>query len=77
MTDTIELPIPITALTKAVDEIMKERGYAPAESIEGRTIKMKEFAEKYCGGKAMPWIRLFIFDESNVIDNVKGSDTNA
>lgn len=63
MTDTIELPISITALTTAIDEIMEERGYAPAESIEGRTIKMKEFAEKYCGGKAMPWIRLFIFDE--------------
>lgn len=38
---------------------------------------MKEFAQKYCSGKEMPWIRLFIFDGSKVIDNVKGSDSNA
>ena len=72
MTDTIELPIPLKMITSAVDEIMKKRGYAPAESTEGKTIKMKEFAQKYCGGKAMPWIRLFIFDEFPEVDFKNG-----
>lgn len=72
MTDTIELPIPLKIITSAVDEIMKKRGYAPVESTEGKTIKMKEFAQKYCGGKAMPWIRLFIFDEFPEVDFKNG-----
>ena len=72
MTDAIELPIPVSILTNAVDEIMKERGYVPSESIEGKTIKIKEFAHKYCGGKAMPWVRLFIFDEFPEVDFKNG-----
>lgn len=62
MPEVIELPIP-TALTTAVDAIMRDRGYVPAESLEGKTIKMKEFSKKYCGSKSDKWIRLFIFDE--------------
>lgn len=72
MTDAIELPIPVSILTNTVDEIMKERGYVPSESIEGKTIKIKEFAHKYCGGKAMPWVRLFIFDEFPEVDFKNG-----
>ena len=63
MTKSIELTIPIDTLIDAIDEIMQKRGYVPAESLDGRTIKMKEFSEKYCGKKAPNWIRLFIFDE--------------
>ena len=63
MTKSIELTIPIDTLIDAIDEIMKKRGYVPAESLVGRTIKMAEFSEKYCGKKAPNWIRLFIFDE--------------
>lgn len=59
MDHVIELPISLDVLTTAVDEFMQKRGYAPSESLNGKTIKMKEFAQKYCG-KAMPWIRLFI-----------------
>lgn len=77
MNSFIKLPISLNTLTTVVDEIMKKHGYVPTESTEGKTIKMKEFAQKYCCGKAMPWIRLFIFDGSKVIDNVKGSDSNA
>ena len=63
MTKSIELTIPIDTLIDAIDEIMEKRGYVPAESLVGKTIKMKEFSEKYCGKKAPNWIRLFIFDE--------------
>lgn len=59
----MQLTIDHTELTNAIDGIMKERGYAPSESIDGKTIRIKEFAKKYCGGKAVPWVRLFIFDE--------------
>ncbi|MBA1393669.1 hypothetical protein EQ500_07285, partial [Lactobacillus sp. XV13L] len=62
MADVIDLPIPIDALTTVVDKIMQKRGYVPAESLEGKTIKMKEFSKKYCGSKSDKWIRLFIFD---------------
>jgi hypothetical protein len=70
--DVIELPIPTGALITAVDSIMQERGYVPAESLEGKTIKMKEFSKKYCGSKAVPWIRLFIFDEFPEVDFKNG-----
>lgn len=63
MTKSIELTIPIDTLFDAIDEIMQKRGYVPTESLVGKTIKMKEFSEKYCGKKAPNWIRLFIFDE--------------
>ena len=63
MTKSIELTIPIDTLIDAIDQIMEKRGYVPAESLVGKTIKMKEFSEKYCGKKAPNWIRLFIFDE--------------
>lgn len=72
MDNVIDLPIPINTLTKAVDEIMQVRGYAPSESLTGKTIKIKEFAKKYCGGKAMPWVRLFIFDEFPEVDFKNG-----
>lgn len=72
MDNFIDLPIPISTLTKAVDGIMEKRGYVPSENIDGKTIKMKEFAQKYCGGKAMPWIRLFIFDEFPEVDFKNG-----
>lgn len=72
MDHVIELPISLDVLTTAVDEIMQKRGYAPSESLTGKTIKMKEFAQKYCGGKAMPWIRLFIFDEFPEVDFKNG-----
>ena len=63
MAKVIDLPIPVETLTGVVDQIMEKRGYVPAESLIGKTIKMKEFSEKYCGKKAPNWIRLFIFDE--------------
>ena len=63
MTNVIDLPIPVETLASVVDQIMEKRGYVPAESLVGKTIKMKEFSEKYCGKKAPNWIRLFIFDE--------------
>lgn len=63
MANVIELPIPVEALSEPVDQIMLKRGYVDAESLVGKTIKMKEFSEKYCGKKAPNWIRLFIFDE--------------
>ncbi|RHW53686.1 DUF771 domain-containing protein [Lactobacillus bombicola] len=66
--DVIELPIPTGALITAVDTIMQERGYVPAESLKGKTIKMKEFSKKYCGNRAPEWIRTFIFDEYPEVD---------
>lgn len=72
MDQVIELPISLDVLITAVDKIMQKRGYIPSESLTGKTIKMKEFAQKYCGGKAMPWIRLFIFDEFPEVDFKNG-----
>lgn len=63
MSDVIELPIPITALTTAVDEIMKERGYAPAESLTGKTISIKDFAKKYCYPHGQAWVKANILYE--------------
>ena len=63
MANVIDLPIPVETLTGVVDQIMEKRGYVPAESLVGRTIKMKEFSEKYCGKKAPNWIRLFILTD--------------
>jgi hypothetical protein len=55
--DVIELPIPITALTTAVDTIMKERGYVPEDNLIGRTIGIKEFAKKYCNPHGKEWVK--------------------
>ena len=49
MANVIDLPIPVETLTGVVDQIMEKRGYVPAKSLAGRTIKMTEFSEKYCG----------------------------
>ena len=38
-------------------ELMKK------ESVEPRTIGMKEFCHDFCHGKGEEWVRLFIFDE--------------
>ncbi|WP_233551989.1 MULTISPECIES: DUF771 domain-containing protein [unclassified Lactobacillus] len=72
MTDLVNLQIQVGPLIEVVDQIMQERGYVPAESLEGKTIKMKEFSKKYCGSKAVPWIRLFIFDEFPEVDFKNG-----
>lgn len=72
MEDIVQLPISIGALTKAIDGIMKNRGYVPADSLVGRTIKMPEFSKKYCGNKADKWIRLFIFDQYPEVDFQNG-----
>lgn len=44
-------------VTEEVQEILKQ------ESIEPRTIGMKEFCRDFCHGKGEQWVRLFIFDE--------------
>lgn len=72
MEDVVQLPISIGTLTKAIDGIMKNRGYVPADSLVGRTIKMPEFSKKYCGNKADKWIRLFIFDQYPEVDIQNG-----
>lgn len=51
---------------------MEKRGYVTSENIDGKTIRIKEFAKKYCGGKAVPWVRLFIFDEFLEVDFKNG-----
>ena len=48
-------------IIKAVDEIMKERGYVPEDSIKGKTIGIKEFAKKYCYPHGIDWVKAEIF----------------
>ena len=48
-------------IIKAVDEIMKERGYVPEDSIKGKTIGIKEFAKKYCYPQGIDWVKAEIF----------------
>lgn len=72
MTDLVNLQIQVGPLIEVVDQIMQERGYVPAESLEGKTIKMKEFSENYCGNRAPEWIRTFIFDEYPEVDVKNG-----
>lgn len=60
MNSFIKLQISLNTLTTAVDEIIKKHGYVPTGSTEGKTIKMKEFVQKYCGGKEMSWIYSFL-----------------
>lgn len=72
MSDFMELPISIDPLINKIDQIMAERGYVPAKSIVGRTIKMPEFSKNYCGNKADKWIRLYIFDQYPEVDIKNG-----
>ena len=54
---TMQLVINDTELQKAVDEIMKERGYVPAEQLQGRTISIDEFAKKYAKPHGTAWVK--------------------
>lgn len=72
MSNVMELPVSIEPLIKAIDQIMAERGYVPANSLVGRTIKMPEFSKKYCGSRADKWIRLYIFDQFPEVDIKNG-----
>lgn len=54
---TMQLQINDTELQKAVDQIMKERGYVPEEQLQGRTISIKEFAKKYCYPHGSAWVK--------------------
>lgn len=54
---TMQLVINDTELQKAVDQIMKERGYVPAEQLQGRTISIDEFAKKYAKPHGSAWVK--------------------
>ena len=54
---TMQLQINDTELQKAVDQIMKERGYVPEEQLQGRTISIKEFAQKYAKPHGTAWVK--------------------
>lgn len=53
----MQLTINNTELQEAVDQVMKERGYVPAEQLQGRTIGLKEFAKKYCYPHGINWVK--------------------
>lgn len=55
-----------------LDELMEERDYQPAQTIEGRTISIDEFRKKYCGNRGREWVRVFIFDEFAETDYENG-----
>lgn len=54
---TMQLVINDIELQKAVDQIMKERGYVPAEQLQGRTISIDEFAKKYAKPHGQAWVK--------------------
>ena len=54
---TMQLVINDIELQKAVDQIMKERGYVPAEQLQGRTISIDEFAKKYAKPHGPAWVK--------------------
>ena len=54
---TMQLQINDTELQKAVDQIMKERGYVPEEQLQGRTISIDEFAKKYAKPHGSAWVK--------------------
>lgn len=54
---TMQLQINDTELQKAVDQIMKERGYVPENQIVGRTISIQEFAQKYAKPHGTAWVK--------------------
>lgn len=54
---TMQLVINDIELQKAVDQIMKERGYVPAEQLQGRTISIDEFAKKYAKPHGSAWVK--------------------
>lgn len=67
----MQLTIATDELTQAVDEIMKERGYVPKEQVKGRTIGIKEFAQKYCYPHGIDWAKeeiLYRFNPPFVAD---------
>lgn len=53
----MQLVINDTELQKAVDQIMKERGYVPEEQLQGRTISIDEFAKKYAKPHGQAWVK--------------------
>lgn len=57
---TMQLVINDTELQKAVDQIMKERGYVPEEQLQGRTISIDEFAKKYAKPHGQAWVKINI-----------------
>ena len=54
---TMQLQINDTELQKAVDQIMKSRGYVPEEQLQGRTISIDEFAKKYAKPHGSAWVK--------------------
>ena len=54
---TMQLQINDTELQKAVDQIMKERGYVPEKQLQGRTISIDEFAKKYAKPHGTAWVK--------------------
>lgn len=54
---TMQLVINDTELQKAVDQVMRERGYVPAEQLQGRTIGINEFTKKYCYPHGKDWVK--------------------
>lgn len=53
----MQLVINDTELQKAVDQIMKERGYVPEEQLQGRTISIDEFSKKYAKPHGQAWVK--------------------
>lgn len=58
----MQLMIGDNELTSVLDQLMAQRGYVPAEDLEGRTIGINQFRKIYCGGKSAEWVRSKIFD---------------
>lgn len=67
----MQLEVSDNQLVKAVDKIMKKRGYQPFDSIQGRTISLHEFAHKYCYPHGVDWAKeniLYRFKPSWVVN---------
>lgn len=57
----MQITISSEEIKKVVSEIMKEQGYVPEESLNGKTIGIKEFAKKYCCPHGTDWVKSEIF----------------
>jgi hypothetical protein len=71
----MQLTIDNSELTKAVDELMRSRGYVPESQLVGRTIGIKEFAKKYCYPHGIAWVKaeiLYKFHPAWVADIAPG-----
>lgn len=56
----MQLTINDDAIAQTVNDVMKKHGYAPIDSLKGKTIGIKEFAKKYCYPHGTDWVKINI-----------------